>query len=153
MKTILTGACLALCVLCSTIAQAQTLPFSEPDYNKPALFADVAEKMSVSVAEMESLLNQAVGSTISTQLTTSFYIAGSVVSVASPGDHTVRSVVIRLTNRPGAGLTITRITKEDGTHQYIGRIISLKNRDAFQLVNEGGNYYLQKKHLYDLINE
>jgi hypothetical protein len=153
MKTVLKGAVLVLCIMCTAIARAQTVPLNEPDYNKPALFADVPEKMAVSVAELELLLAQPVGTAISTQLTSSLFLTGSVVSVSSPSNQSAKTVVIRAANRLGAGLTITRITKEDGSFQYIGRLISFRHRDAFQLMHEEGGYVLQKKHVYDLMSE
>jgi hypothetical protein len=76
-----------------------------------------------------------------------------VVSKSDPIDPKVKSVVIRSTNRLGATMTFTRVTKEDGSYSYLGRIISYKNSDAYEFAQENGSYVLVKKHLYDLFNE
>src|SRR5215211_7182757 len=153
MKRFKTGAIcvpLFLCCLFSR-AQNQKTPFNEPDYNKPKLFADLPAKMNLKVSETETLFKFSVGATVSIELTDHFLFKGTIVSRAD--EASVKTVVIRSTNRPGASFTFTRTTNADKSFTYLGRIISRNNGDAFEIAQENGQYVLQKKNLYDLISE
>ncbi|MDB5197101.1 MAG: hypothetical protein JWP88_1472 [Flaviaesturariibacter sp.] len=134
-------------------AQKSEAPLNEPDYNKPKLFAHLPSKFAISIPALETMLNMAEGRTINAPITTNFRFQGQVVSTSNPADTTVKSVVIKSSNLPGATFTFTRLLNTDGTFDYIGRIISFNNSDAFELVKEGSKYSLEKKHLYDLFNE
>lgn len=155
MKILKTGAlCVLLCMACmSTYAQKESLPFSEPDYNKPKLFADLPNKFNLDLPSFESLLELSEGQAVNVRLTGPFNYHGTVVSTSDPRDESFRSVVIRSVNRQGAVLTFTRTKNTDGTYTYIGRILSHKHSDAFQIEQENGQYVLVKKQLYDLFNE
>ncbi len=143
---------LSLCCLCSTAQKDQFRPpVNEPDYHKPRLFADLPERMDLSISVMATLLDMPLGTSIATRATNKFPFNGTVVSRAQ--DKTAKSVVVRLSNRYGATLTFTRINNADGTLSYLGRIISLKHGDAYDIVQEAGQLILQKKGLYDLISE
>jgi hypothetical protein len=147
----------AICVLfsiCYFSSSAQDeLPLNEPDYNKPHLFSDMPQKMKLRISNLEDLLDLPVGASVKTLITDNFNFHGIVVSTSDAANTTVKSVVIRSTNRKGATLTFTKTIKPDGTVKYLGRIMSLKNGDAFEIVKENDQYILQKKILYDLINE
>lgn len=134
-------------------AQVRTSPLNEPDYNKPKLFSDLPEKLTVNLTNMETLLSLFVGASVNTTIANGFPLIGTVVSKSNPTDATVKSVVIKSRTRQGAVLTFTRITAADGAVSYIGRIISKDAGDAFQIVKESGQYVLRKQGLYDLMNE
>jgi hypothetical protein len=76
-----------------------------------------------------------------------------VSSVANKFENTLQSVVIRSTNFPGAALSFSKLTKEDGTISYVGRIISFQHGDAYEITMENGQYFFIKKGFYDLVNE
>ena len=149
LKAIAIGALLTICLQ----SQAQKIPLNEPDYNKAKLFNDLPGKMNLKVSEMETLFSFSPGSSIRIQATENFLFEGVIISRSDAGDTSVRTVVIRSTNRPGASFTFTRITNADGSIAYRGRIISRNNGDAFEIIQEKGLYVLQKKNLYDLISE
>ena len=152
MKVLKTSAICALLALCFLHASAQEkIQVKEPDYNKPHLFDDLPQKMKLRVSDFANLLNLPVGASVKTFLADNFHFKGVVVSAS--GDETVKSVVIRSTDRIGATLTVTKTYKEDGTARYLGRILSLKNGDAFEIVKENDQYVMQKKNLYDIISE
>lgn len=155
MKILKTGAlCVLLCIACmSTFAQKESLPVNEQDYNKPKLFADLPDKFTLDVPAFESLLELTEGQTVNVRLTGPFNYHGTVVSKSDPIDGSSKSVVIKSINRQGAVLTFTRNKNADGTYSYIGRILSYKNSDAFQIEQENGQYVMVKKNLYDLFNE
>lgn len=132
-------------------AQEQNL-IQEPDYNKPKLFADVTAKFAVDVNALETLLEVPVGQNVNAILTRNFNLQGIVVSKSDPADPNVKSVVIRSTNRNGATMTFTKVKDENGVASYIGRIVSYRNGDAFELNKEGNGYVWVKKNLYELIS-
>jgi hypothetical protein len=155
MKHLTTGAFLLLLSFFSFCAHAQkdTPPVNEPDFSKPKLFADLPQKFLVNIAALETLLDLPEGQTIKAPFTKSFQFQGVVVSKSAPNDTLVKSVVIRSTNRQGAGFSFTRIRNAAGQFEYSARIISLHNSDAFELAREGEQYYLVKKNLYDIFSE
>jgi hypothetical protein len=83
----------------------------------------------------------------------SFNFKGEVVSAVSKYQNSITSVVIRSSNFPNTQFTISRITENDGSIRYTGRIFSMKNADLYELKNNNGNYILVKRNFYDLINE
>ncbi|MBA2745876.1 MAG: hypothetical protein H0U44_06605 [Flavisolibacter sp.] len=153
MKTTKKGILVVLLHLCIFTAGAQNIPINEPDYNKSLLFADLPDVFELKVTEFESLLLQVVGSGMNFRLADNFLLKGSVVSKSDPADKRVRSVIVKSSNWPGAVLTFTKIFGEDGTYQYMGRILSRENSDAYDLTIISGRYYFKKKHFYDLLNE
>lgn len=134
-------------------AQDHSLPLNEPDYNKPKLFADLPQKMNLRTAGLDNLFTTALGTSISVRVSDNLTWEGTVVSRSDAADAGSKSVVIRSTNRPGATFTFTRTQKADGSFAYLGRIMSRSNGDAYEIVQEDGQYVLSKKSLYDLMNE
>lgn len=150
LKTFAVGVVITLCYL-QGAAQKASVPLNEPDYNKPKLFADLPQRMNLKVKEMASLFNLPVGTVINAEATEHFRLKGTIVSKAE--DATVKSVVIRSTNKQGAIFTFTKVVNADGSSHYMGRMISRQHGDAFEIVRENGQYVLNKIGLYDMLNE
>ena len=150
MKTVKTAVLCMLLIVCCFNSFAQQP--SERTTAKPLLFNDMPEQMRIRITDLTGLLDLSVGTSVNTFLAQNFHFQGTVVSV-SPPEENVKTVVIKSTNRKGASLIFTKTKKNDGSIKYLGRIISLKNDDAFEIVKEGDQYLFQKKKLYDLINE
>lgn len=143
------------CILfsvCCLASSAQNAPLNDPG-NKPHLFSDLPQKMRVKVSDLASLLDLPVGASVHTLLAPGFNFQGTVVSTSPATDATVKSVVIKSTNRKGATLTFTKTIRADGTVAFLGRIISMKNGDAFEIVKENDQYVLEKKNLAELVTE
>lgn len=153
MKFRKTGALCTLAILLSLAAAAQKDGFriAEPDHNKPRLFADLPERMTVQTAAMEALLELPIGATINTKATDYLPFRGTVVSKSE--DAQVKSVVVRLANRYGATLTFSKTAQSDGRFAYIGRIISRQHGDAYDIIEENGQLLLKKKSIYEIMNE
>lgn len=155
MKTIKTGIiCLAGIVACLS-ALAQTPPVREPDYNKPLLFQQLPQQM---ICNMQNLLNlfeseTGTGSAVNFNIAENFNFRGIVTSTAIKDNGKISSVVIRSSNYEGAVLSFSRLIREDGTISFTGRIISLQHGDGFEIIHVNGNYILNKKGFYDMINE
>ncbi|HYH14505.1 MAG TPA: hypothetical protein VD794_04770 [Flavisolibacter sp.] len=154
MKILKTG---ALCVLLHALALSSNaqnnLPLSEPDYNKPKLFDDLPSKFPLDVKLLELLLDLPIGQSLAIPLTKGLRYQGVVVSKSDASDPNLKSIVIKSTNRGGAIFNFTRLRNEDGSNTYMGRILSHKHGDAFEIEFEDGQYILNKKQLYDLFNE
>jgi len=124
---------------------------NEPDYNKPKLFGDLPERINFDPTVLSALLNTQVGQSINLAVTPLFRISGQVVSKSD--DQNSTSVVVRLINRPGARLIFTKLTDPNNSVKYIGRIISLKHGDSYEIISENDQYYLKKKGIYELMTE
>ena len=158
MKNLRIHAVCVLFMLMSFCSFAQTQnppPLNEPDYSKPRLFDNLPEKVSVNINNVSSLFNSAIGAAVDLGLSDNiqFQVNGEVVSKTSKSDGSVQKVVIRASNFSGAGITISRITNDDGSFLYRGRILSLKHGDYFELKKENEGYVFIKRNYYDLVNE
>ena len=153
MKNLVKGIiCLSIIFVCLK-TNAQTPPVREPDMNRPTLFQNLPEKISCRISDLSALLEYETGRTISFAFTGNLNFQGIVSSVASKFDNSLQSIVIRSTNFPGAALSFSRITKQDGSIAYAGRIISFQHGDAYEINQENGQYFFVKKGFYDLVNE
>ena len=151
-KALILG-CLLSLLTCLSYAQENKLPYNEPNYNKPQIFADLPQRMTLRIPAMQALLQLAVGKTVSVHVSDAMSLEGMVVSKSNAKDSLVKSVVIRSSNRPGATLTFTQTTLPNGTRVYLGRYMSTNNSDVYEMVREAGQYVFVKKNLYDLIIE
>jgi hypothetical protein len=151
LKAIVIGALFSLSYFYSG-AQGK-IPINEPDYNKPKLFDDQPQKMNIAISDIEPLLDLSVGTPVLAKLTKSFPFKGTIVSKSGDATSSVKSVVIKSVTRQGAVLTLTKITNGDGSYIYKGRIISNNSIDAYEIVNENGQYFLQKKNYYEMVRE
>jgi len=147
------SACLTFWSVCSIAqnVQSRSVAINEPDYNKPKLFGDLPERINFDPAHLSVLFNTQVGQSISVSITQAFTISGQVVSKAE--DVNSSSVVVRLVNRPGARLIFTKLTSQNNSVKYIGRIISMKHRDSYEIASENDHYFLKKKEIYELMTE
>ncbi len=154
---------LRLFVLCACIygggytaaAQTRPVPLNEPDYNKPRLFQAYPEKITINTNSFQHLFSAPVGSLVQANIAdgSSFQFAGEVISAASKYNNRIISVVIRSSNFPGACLTVSKLTAENGTVSYTGRIISKEHGDVYVLQEEKGLFSLIKKNYTDIVNE
>ena len=143
---------LLICIYSIASAQKLVLP-KEPDHKKPKLFLDIPDRVPVTSSTLTPLLNLKTGQATNISLSDKFIFSGMVVSTASKYNNTIKSVVVKSTNRTGANLTISQITNPDGTVTYRGRIISFQHGDCFELKSEKGQYILVKRNFEDMVND
>lgn len=153
MKNFKTGMLCLFSAFCFLSSFSQNPPVNEPDFKKPKIFADLPARMNLRTSELETFLSFHVGQSVNTTLAGSLLVQGTVVSVSDGRDNNVKSVVVRSTNKQGATLTFTRIKNDDGSFKYLGRMMSFQYGDALEISSENGQYFFQKKGLYDLVNE
>ena len=145
--------CMTFCSLCSVAQSVQnrSVSVNEPDYNKPKLFGDLPDSINFDPPYFSALFNTQVGQSVTLSDIPGFTISGQVVSKAD-GQNSA-SVVVRLANRPGARLIFTKLTGANNSIKYLGRIISLKHGDSYEIVSENDQYYLKKKTINELVTE
>ena len=148
----LLGACLFGCMAGSaqTVAK-KALPINEPDYNKPKLFADLPDKIGFNPNDFVSLFASQVGQSVNVSISQSFILSGQLVSKSENAQSA--TVVIRSINRGGARFIFTRVSTENNSAKYLGRIISLSHADSYEISSENNQYYFKKKSIYDVISE
>jgi len=132
-------------------AQNRSIPINEPDNNKPKLFADLPDRLDFNPDNFSSLFKAPVGQSVSIPISSGLNFSGQVVSKSD--DPRSNSVVVRLTDRIGARLIFTKVIDENNIVKYIGRIISLKHGDSYEITVENNQYYFKKKGFYDIISE
>jgi len=144
---------MTFCSLCSVAQSVQnrSVSVNEPDYNKPKLFGDLPDSINFDPTYFSALFNTQVGQSVTLSDIPGFTISGQVVSKAD-GQNSA-SVVVRLANRPGARLIFTKLTGANNSIKYLGRIISLKHGDSYEIVSENDQYYLKKKAINELVTE
>lgn len=153
MKNPMHGILCLLIMFCCINTNAQTPPVKDPDTNRPSLFPHLPQQSDCRIPDLESLLSSHIGVQVSIQIADNIQFVGTVSSVATKYENKIKSVVVRSTNFPGSALTFSKITKEDGSISYAGRIISYQHADAFEIVQENGRYSFVKKGFYDLVND
>ena len=143
---------LILCIYTVVSAQKITLPY-EPDHKRPKLFQDIPDRVLVTASALRPLLDLKTGQPANISLSDKFIFKGTVASMASKYSNTIKSIVIKLTDRAGASLTLSQITNPDGSINYRGRIVSFQHGDCFELKTEKGQYILVKRNFEDMIND
>jgi hypothetical protein len=144
--------CLLLMFSCTGSA-AQNPTVKEPDKNRPSLFEQLPQRMNCRIDNLVSLFEFSVGSQVNIHVSDSMQFQGVVSSVATKSENTVKSIVVRSGNFPGAALTFSKFTKDDGSIFFAGRIISFQHADAYEITFEKGQYSFVKKYFYDLVND
>jgi hypothetical protein len=154
MKRKLLSTALAICLM-SLHAFSQEINFrsaKEKNESKQALFANAAERVSADVNLMQSLFTLQTGKGTTIKFANNLQLVGHIVS--NETETNLQTITLRCTNFPGALLTISKVTVEDGTVTYTGAILSHQSKDVIMLEkDEAGNYAWQKKNLSDLIQD
>lgn len=154
MKNLLHGTiCLLLLLSCIISTAQKNLPVKEPDINRPSLFKNLPAKINCQINNLEFLLESPIGKKVSIHIADDVQFIGMVSSVSTQNNNSLKSVVIRSSNLQGAALTFSKVTREDGSTYFTGRIISFQHADVYEITNEKGQYAFVKKGFYDMINE
>jgi hypothetical protein len=134
-------------------APAQKAPVTEPDYNKPRIFSQLPEKLSVDLTQLDKLFVSAEGADVSVPLSQDLTIEGKIVSRTPPEEQGGQSLIIRSNARPGVFYSFSKTPVGRETFRYSGRILSHTAGDAFTMSELNGKYFLEKKNYYELISE
>lgn len=156
MKNLCTlSMCVLLLISGITVNAQNRIPLNEPDLNKPKLFSNLPEKISVNASELETFFIAQVGTNTQLSLASDANqkFEGNLVSRSDRSADGIQTAIIGSSNYNGARMTVTKRQNEDGTVSYLGRIISFQHGDLYELQNLQGQWFLVKKNYYDLVNE
>lgn len=146
--------CLIAASFCISLCAQKGFPVREPDMNRPQQFANLPQQLNCNIAELETLLKNETGKSISLTISENLIFRGVISSLATSKESVeVQSVVVRSTNFPGSILSFSKISLPDGSVRYTGRIISFQHADAYEINLENEQYVFIKKGFYDLVNE
>lgn len=154
MKRKLLSTALAVCLL-SLHSFSQELNFrsaKEKNEGKQALFSNAAERVSTDVNLIQNLFNLKTGVGTTIKFASNLQLVGHIVS--NEQENNLQSITMRCTNFPGALLTLSKVTLEDGTITYTGAILNHQSKDIIMLEkDDAGNYAWQKKNMSELIED
>ena len=137
----------------SAAAQEHQIPLNETNYSRPKRLADVPEKFPLQMTELSKLLQLPLGAKVKALISKNFLLTGTIISKSDPADKAVQSVVVKSTNRLGMTFTFTRLTEEDGSFTYSGRMLDRNAGDALEIAKEGQGYVMRKKGVHEIISE
>jgi hypothetical protein len=117
------------------------------------LFSNVPDSIQLAEKEISQLFTLPVGTAISIKVSDQFQLKGIIKSSIQKYEN-LKSLIIESTNYKGAILSLSRRTEDDNYIVYLGRILSSKHDDGFELrINEAGQYYLKKIEVNNSIME
>lgn len=148
----------ALCLFMSSIslasfAQERDL-INEPDHNKAKIFTDLPDRLSFDQSVFQLASSRRTGEDLTVNFGNRVVPQhAAIISNVVKYEGQIQSLLLRLEGRDGAVMSISKITQQDGSVLYRGRIISHKSGDAYELQLTNGTYQFVKRDYYDLINE
>lgn len=154
LRTSVLCTCFSFFSICS-FAQEQKVPINEPDFNKPHLFDQLPAKISFNPETLINLAGKPAGNTVSFSLSDDAKISfeGKMIASSVKNNGKLLTVSVQSTNFNGATFYLSKVTGDDGTVRYNGRIISFTHGDLYILQKTNNQYELVKKNFYDLVNE
>jgi hypothetical protein len=136
---------LGLLICITFIARSQQLPYiDQHPEEKPALFASLPDKFSVSPSLLKQLFTSSDNNHLSINISKQFIVEGIVLEKVKISAQQ-ESINIRCTNYANALLNISIIRLPNNKIRYTGRIISPKHGDVLTLVEEKEQYYFTRQ--------
>jgi len=118
--------------------------FSQSNNLKPKQFSSFPDRINCSEQELARVFSASAGQVISLSFSDNFTFTGSVKSNIAKYAN-LQSAVIVSPDYSNTIFNVSRITNDDGTYSYVGRIINKNYFDGFELKkNTTGNYQLKK---------
>jgi hypothetical protein len=118
--------------------------FSQSNNPKLKQFSNFPDRIICSEQELAKVFNTVAGQAISLSFSDDFIFSGKVTSNITKYAN-LKSAVILSPYYSNTIFNVSRITNNDGTYLYVGRIININYFDGFELKkNAAGNYQLNK---------
>jgi hypothetical protein len=151
MKRLPLQGTLLLILLGFTATCQVNIPLNQHPIEKTPLFNQLPEKLVCPAAVLENIFSQKPDSRLNAKLSSQFSIEGIVVEKTLVTAQQL-SINIRCTNFQNALFNISRITQQDGSFRYIGRIVSPAHGDVLLLQEEKGEYsFIKQKQLLSMV--
>ncbi|MBN9352292.1 MAG: hypothetical protein J0H55_16555 [Chitinophagaceae bacterium] len=116
------------------------------------IFKNSADRLPTAITELDKAFNLKEGTSVSFK----FYnmaFSGTVVSAADKHGR-IKSVVIESSSLKNTILSLSKITNDDKTITYTGRILNQGASDGYELTkNQDGTYTFHKIRTDDLIQD
>ncbi len=110
--------------------------------NRPTLFAAYPEKLNLDGYLINTTFNYTEGATVSVPFSAEFHFNGKVLSNEQVFKN-LQTVMIRSEDN-NTMFQISRITNDDKSITYTGRILNVKAADGYEIKSNNGAYFLQK---------
>ena len=135
-----------LALLCNVLylSSAAQPPIRQVLPNKPLLFSQLPEKLTISPELLEQLFSVDAGQHIKIPLGAGNYLTGVVKEKTARNKH-VLNITIECTNYDGALLTVSRIAGMGSAVTYLGRVVNIRYGDVLLLTEQNNQYLLVKE--------
>jgi hypothetical protein len=151
MKILHLQGTIVLMLLVYTATCQVAIPLNQHPTEKPALFNQLPEKFICPAAALQNIFSASINNRFSTDLSSQLHIDGIVLDKVAVTPQQL-SINIRCTNFQNALLNISRITQQDGSFKYAGRIVSPSHGDVLLLWEENGQYsFIKQKQLLSMV--
>jgi hypothetical protein len=117
-----------------------TVKAQHPAGSKPELFSRYPEKINCTEAELSKVFAAATDQTISFSFSDNFLFSGIITSNVVKYSN-LQTAVIRSAVFSDAIFVLSKITDENGSINYVGRIINQKYFDGYELKKDDANNY------------
>jgi hypothetical protein len=118
--------------------------FSQINNPKPEQFGNFPKIIDCQVSELSKIFQATAGEPISLSFSGNFIFSGTVKSNLVKYAN-LQSAVVVSPDYSNTVFSVSKITNEDGSNAYVGRIINTDFFDGFELKkNASGNYQLVK---------
>lgn len=134
----------ATCALYVLFSFISITGFSQSNSQKPKQFDSFPVKVNCSEQELARVFNTAQGQNINLSFSDNFNFSGTVTSNIVKYNN-LQTAVIVSPDYANTIFNVSKITNQDGSISYIGRIINKNFFDGFELKQSStGNYQLTK---------
>lgn len=149
MKTITQAVVLLLLVTTTNIGFAQ----QKSDANSKEIFANFSDKVNFSKSILQTTITAKSGESVSIPFNTDFIFNGVVVSNEVKYKN-LQTVIIKSTSLKDALLQISKITNEDLSESFVGRIINTDANDGYSIEkDEANNYKIEKIEMKNILQD
>lgn len=136
--------CLLLLFSCIRPA-AQESTVKESVTDRLSLFEQLSQRTNCHINDFVSLLESSDGKQVSIQKADNLQFDGTVSSVATKSENTEKNIVIRSGNIAEVALTFSKITNDNGSLSFAGRIICFLEADGYKITFENSKYIFVNK--------
>ncbi len=149
MKTLTQAVVILLLMTTTQIGFAQ----QKTDAISKEIFANFSREINFSKSVLQSTMSAKSGESIAISFNNDFIFKGVVLSNGIQYEN-LQTVIIKSTLLPNALLQLSKITNEDLSESYVGRIINTDANDGYSIEKaEANNYKIEKIEMRDILQD
>lgn len=130
-------------LLCLLLTLISAVSFAQKTDSRQKVFAAYPESVSLDRSLMNNAFTNKKDAAVSLQFSNDFVFKGTVVSNEQRYNN-MQTLIVRSSENGNSLLQLTKITNDDKTISYAGRILNNSAADGYEIKNREGNYFLQK---------